>query len=135
MERPYRDKAEGWRTFAGIMLFLVGALHFAQGLVMISGDEIFADGPDEAAVVIGDVTTWGWIILIIGILEALAGVGVFSRNQLARWIGVASAGLGLLAQFGVFFGGQSSFSFLVALLCTLVIYGLVLYGGEEDSPA
>lgn len=133
MHRPYADTGEGWRTFAGIMLFLVGCLHFGQGLVMISDDEIFTDGPDESAVVIGNIETWGWIILVVGILEIAAGVGIFSRNQLARWFGVVAASIGLLSQFPVFFGPQPLWSLTVVLLCAMVIYGLVVHGGPGED--
>ena len=46
-----------------------------------------------------DVTSWGWIHLIIGLIMFLLGIGIFSGNVLARTVGVGVAGLSALANF------------------------------------
>ena len=123
----------GWIIYASIMLVIVGTLNVFQGLLLIAEDEIYVTGPTETVVVIGDATTWGWVILILGTLEVLAGVGVVTRNQLARWFGIFVASVALLAQFPVFFGAYPLWSFTVVVLCALVIYGLAVYGSRNDS--
>ncbi|MDH3705023.1 MAG: hypothetical protein OES57_03105 [Acidimicrobiia bacterium] len=131
----YRDKGSGWIMYAGVMLCLVGLLNTFQGLLLIAEDEIYVTGPAETVVVIGDVATWGWVILILGILEIAAGGGVLAGNQLARWFGIFVASVALLAQFPVFFGAYPIWSFTVVILCALVIYGLAAYGAKHDAEA
>lgn len=130
----YREHGAGWVTFAGVMLFIVGSLNLMQGLVLLSGDEIYSSGSDAEAVVIGDTTTWGWVIFLIGVLEAFAGAGVLSRRQWARWFGVVVASIGLLGQFPVFFGDHPLWSLMIVAICASVVYGLVVYGGSENAP-
>jgi hypothetical protein len=127
-------EGEGWLIYAGIMLIIVGSLNFFYGLALIAKDELVVTGPNEAVVLVGDVTTWGWILLILGTLEFFAGFGVMLRNQLARWIGIIVAGLALLAQFPVFFGPHPLWSLTMVILISLVLYGLAAYGGKDNAP-
>jgi hypothetical protein len=131
----YGQRGDGWLSFSAIMLFLVGSLNVFQGLLLIAKDEIYVTGPDESVVVVGDVTTWGWVILILGVLEIVAGGGVLARHQLARWFGIFVASFALLAQFPVFFGAYPLWSFTIVILCAMVIYGLAVYGGNNDAEA
>ena len=124
---------EGWVFFAGIMLLLGGTLSFFQGLVLIAEDEIWVTGPSEQVVAVGDVSTWGWVLFVVGVLQIMAGFGVMVRNQLARWFGIGCASVAVLAQFPVFFGPYPVWSFLMVTLSVLVIYGLGAYGGRYSA--
>ena len=42
---------------------------------------------------------WGWVALIFGVLQVLAGVRVLTGNQFARWSGVAVVALNSFGQF------------------------------------
>ena len=78
------ERGEGWLLYSSIILLIVGTLNFFQGLALIAKDEILVTGSDASVVVIGNVSAWGWVILIVGILEIAAGFGVLGRVQ---WIG------------------------------------------------
>jgi len=127
------EKGEGWLFFAFVLLVVVGFFSAVLGLTMIAGDNIYVTARDNGTVVIGNVTGWGWVIFILGILEVIAGFGVLARNQVARWFGIVMATLAALAQLPVIFGPHPVYSFLVVLLSVLVIYGLAQYGGPERS--
>ncbi|HMF82148.1 MAG TPA: hypothetical protein VKI01_02645 [Acidimicrobiia bacterium] len=127
------EKGEGWLFFAFVLLVVVGFFSAVLGLTMIAGDNIYVTARDNGTVVIGNVTGWGWVIFILGILEVIAGFGVLARNQVARWFGILMATLAALAQLPVIFGPHPVYSFLVVLLSVLVIYGLAQYGGPERS--
>jgi len=83
-----QDQGEGWITFAGIMIVVLGVLNLIWGIAAIGRSSFFVG---STKLVFDDVKTWGWIMLFVGILQILAGFGVFARNQAARWFGVAIA--------------------------------------------
>ena len=89
--------AVGWAYFASIVLIIVGAFGIIDGIVAIAKKEFFVVG--EKWVFNFNVTTWGWIHLILGIVVLLAGIGILSGNVLARTIGVIVAGISAILNF------------------------------------
>jgi hypothetical protein len=71
---------EGWLTFAGIMIIVAGTLNVIWGIAAIDRSGFFVG---ETKLIFDDLRTWGWIVVIIGGLQVLAGFGVFARNHLA----------------------------------------------------
>jgi hypothetical protein len=117
----------GWITFAGIMMVILGALQAFYGVVAIVNDEWVLWGNGDAVVV--DITAWGWIHLVIGVVVVLAGLGVLAGNMLARLIGVLVAGVSLIASF-LALPLYPVWSLVVITLDVLVIWALVAHGSE-----
>jgi hypothetical protein len=65
------------------------------GIAAIANSHVFTA---HAHYVFGNLRTWGWITLIIAILQLLAAAGVLAGNQPARWFGVAVLGLSAIDQ-------------------------------------
>jgi hypothetical protein len=117
----------GWIAFAGIMMMILGALQAFYGLVAIVNDEWVLWGNGNAVVI--DITAWGWVHLIIGILVVLAGIGVLLGNVLARIVGVVVAAVSLIASF-LALPLYPVWSLVVITLDVLVIWALVAHGSE-----
>ena len=78
----YSAGAAGLTVFAAVLMIMVGVFHAAQGLVAIVNDTFYVVG--EEYVFQFDVTTWGWIHLLLGILDPGTTVaGVFTRSKTA----------------------------------------------------
>ena len=94
-----REVAAGWGTaFAGAMMMIVGLFQFFQGLVaVVNGNQFFVTTPNYVFQI--NVTTWGWIHLILGAVIAVAGLFIFTGNIVARSLGMVLAGLQALANF------------------------------------
>src|SRR5262245_50155258 len=69
--------AVGGIVFAASMLTLVGVFQVIAGLVAIFNDEFFVVTKNYTFDL--DVTVWGWIHLIVGILMLFVGFGLFGR--------------------------------------------------------
>jgi hypothetical protein len=117
----------GWAVFAGFVLLVVGSLDALWGLAAILEDKNVIVGGN--GVIISDATTWGWVYLILGLLVAATGVGLFAGNQTARWAGVFFVSLNAIAQI-VWFPAAPLWAFLIIILDVLIIYGLTA-GWEE----
>ena len=76
MSQQRSSGAVGFTMFAAIMMILIGAFHALAGLSGIIKDNFYAVTPNY--VLKFDVTTWGWIHLIFGIIIVLAGFALFS---------------------------------------------------------
>jgi hypothetical protein len=76
-----------------------------------------------------DVTTWGWVHLIAGILVLIAGWSLFSGATWARVVGITLALISAIANFASI-PYYPFWSILIIVLDVLVIWALAAYGGE-----
>jgi hypothetical protein len=76
-----------------------------------------------------DLTTWGWVHLLVGIVVFLAGIGLLSGNVLARAIAVIVASVGIIANF-LFIPAYPVWALTVIAVNVFVIYALTAHGRE-----
>lgn len=128
--QSYADEEQGagWLLFASTMLGLSGILSAIDGIVALARSKFYTA---NAVYVFSDLRTWGWIMLILGVLLIMAAGGALSGSSWARWFGIFAAGLGAIAQFMVV-QAYPLWSLIVFGCCVLVIYALAAYGGKRD---
>ena len=117
----------GWIQFAGIMMIIGGTLNAFYGLVALLNDD-WVVWQNRTAVLL-DLTGWGWIQLLLGLVVILAGIGVFTGNVLARIVAVILAAGSLVANFAVL-PVYPLWSLVVMVIDVLVIWALMAHGGE-----
>jgi hypothetical protein len=120
----------GWVTFAGVMLLILGCTNTVEGVAAVTGSDFFVT---RAHYLFGDLSSWGWVIWLIGVAQGLTGVAVLVKNQFARWLGVAFALCNALAQM-LMIQAYPFWSLALLSLDLLVMYGLVVYGGRSYRP-
>ena len=74
------DRVTGWWIFAGILLSIAGVLNIIWGIAAIAESHFVTD--TGAHYVFSSLNTWGWITLILGVLEILAGVLAVLRRRI-----------------------------------------------------
>jgi hypothetical protein len=118
-----RDERQptGWTVFAGVVLLIVGSLDALYGLAAILNNEVVIVGGN--GVIIADVTTWGWVHLVLGSIVALTGLGLFAGNPSARWAAVVVITINAIAQI-VWFPAAPLWAFMMILLDVVIIYQL-----------
>ena len=108
--------------FAGVVMFLQGTLSTLWGLAAILNDEVVTVG--GRGVVVWDFTTWGWIVLLLGVLVAAVGVGLLAHVGIARWLAVVIVAIHAVGYFGVVSAFPLWALFVIAL-DVLILYQLV----------
>src|SRR5262245_8425676 len=89
--------AGGLTLFAAVMLTVSGVLAIFRGIMALAKDAIFVATPNY--VFKFDVTGWGWIHLILGIVATLTGIALFKAPMWARITGIVIAALLLISSF------------------------------------
>lgn len=117
----------GWIMFASVMMIIGGTLNAIHGLVAIVNDEWVVWG--ERTSLYLDLTTWGWLHLVVGIAVVLAGIGLLSGNVLARAIAVFIAGLAIIGNF-LWLPAYPLWSLTIIAISVFVIYALTAHGRE-----
>ena len=128
-ETQNRDMT-GWAgmvIFAGTLLLLVGGFNVIYGLVALFKDQVLVT--TKTGLVAFDVTTWGWITLIIGIIQILVGFGLFGGQTWARVAGVIVAVLNGFNHIS-FLQAQPVWSTIIIAIDVLIIYALTAHGRE-----
>ncbi len=115
---------------AGILLVLVGFFHVVQGLVdLINGDFY---GVTANWVFRFNVTTWGWLHIVGGVIALLAGFGLFTGSVLARTVAVIVAVVSTVASF-MWLPYYPFWSILIIAFDLLVIWSLTAHGRDIVS--
>jgi hypothetical protein len=114
--------------FAAIMLLVVGLFNVIDGIAAIANSHVFVA---NAHYVFGDLRAWGWVVLILGLLQLLAGGGVMVGNRAARWFGIAVIGLNLVAQL-FFIPAYPFWALTIIAFDVLALYGLCVYGSRAN---
>jgi hypothetical protein len=123
--------AVGFILFAAIMMIMVGVFQAIQGLVGIFENEFYV--PTRNYIFQLDATSWGWTHLILGVLVAFAGWGLFSGRTWARTVAIILAVLSAISNF-LFIPYYPFWSLLIITLDVLVIWAVAAHGGDLREP-
>ena len=121
----------GLVVFAAILLAVIGCFNLIYGIAAIANAHVFVA---NAHYVFGTLRAWGWITLIIGVVQLLAAAGVFTGNQLARWVGVAVLGLNAIDQM-FFLPAYPFWSLTIIAMDVVALWGLCAYGSRQNIEA
>ena len=130
VETEVEDKnmwAVGWSAFAAITLVLVGAGALIEGVVALVDDEFYVVG--EEWVFEFDLTTWGWIHIILGVALVASGIGVLFANVVARTVGVIVAALAMISNFA-WMPYYTLWSITLIAISVAVIWALTVHGRD-----
>lgn len=117
----------GWVVFAGIMLMIAGILNIIWGIAAISNSKFFTA---NATYILSSLHTWGWIVLIIGVLELFAAFSIWAGGEYGRWFGIVVASLNAIGAL-MSIGAYPFWALCLFGIDILVIYGLAAYGGRR----
>jgi hypothetical protein len=124
-------RGSGWVTFAAVMLGVAGVWNAIDGILAIADSRVYTG---HATLVFSSLNTWGWIVLILGILQLLAAGALVGGSELARWFGISVAGLNAIGQL-LFVPVYPWWAIAMFTLDILIIYGLAVYAGARLRPA
>ena len=132
-EARRHDEGHGYGLglFASILLVVIACFNLIYGIAAIANSHVFTA---HAHYVFGNLKTWGWITLIIGILQLLAALGVLAGNQLARWFAVVVLGLNAIDQM-FFISAYPFWSVIIIAMDVVALYGLCAYGSRRNLEA
>ena len=120
----------GRAVFAAILLLIAGILNIIYGFGAVGDASFFVHNTQY---VFSNLHTWGWITVILGVIEVFAGLSLLAGGTFGRVIGIAAASLGALGALLSVGGAYPFWSLGVFALCVIIIHGLVVYGEPETT--
>ena len=129
--RHAQGRGFGMVVFAAILMSVISFFNMLYGIAAIANSHIFVA---NAHYVIGDLRAWGWVTLILSVLQLIAAGGVLMGNQLARWFAVAVVAINAIEM--MFFLPAYPFWALIIIAVDIVaLWGLCAYGSRENLDA
>ena len=125
------DRGAGWLLFAGLMIVMVGILNVIYGIAAIDNANFFVANQKY---ILSDLSTWGWVTLVLGVLQIVAAFSIWSGGGFGRWFGIGVAGLNAIAAL-MSLPGYPFWSLAIFTVDILIIYGLAAYGAQGRPTA
>ena len=122
-------RGAGSAIFVAILLLIAGILNVLYGSAAISNAN-FYDGTQYA---FSSLHTWGWITVLLGVIQLTAGVSLFGGGAYGRVIGIFAASIGAIGSLFAIGGPHPFWAVGVFAICLICIHGLVVLGEPERT--
>ncbi len=116
----------GWIGFAGCLVLVIGLATFIEGLIAVIRGQYYV--LTSSQIIVFDVKTWGWIMIIWGIIIALAGLGLLAGAGWARWFTIIVGIVNFFTQLGFLGASQYTlWSLTILTLTVIMLYALLVH--------
>jgi hypothetical protein len=122
------DVGSGWIAFAGAYLLVAGLMNVIWGIVALSNKSAFT----ESGLVWSTLDTWGWIAIVTGGLQGIAGLMVLARQFAGQWLAGVLAVVGIFVSF-FSLGAYPIWSVIALATNGLVLWAVTAHGDEFDD--
>ncbi|WP_433561243.1 DUF7144 family membrane protein [Nocardia sp. CA-151230] len=116
--------AAGTTIAAGILLLVVGVLSILQGISAVASDNLLVVGYDYVYKM--NTTGWGWIHIVLGIIEIVVAIGLLRGTTWGRVAALIMAALSIVENF-LWIPYYPAWSLLIIALDVVVIWAISTY--------
>ncbi len=122
-------RGAGRAMFVAILLIIAGTLNIIYGIGAISDAHFFTNS--GTVYVFSSLHTWGWITLLLGIIQLTAGFSLMGGGTYGRTIAIIAATLGAIGALLEVGGAYPWWSLGIFALCVIILHGLFVLGEPE----
>jgi len=119
----------GSALFVGILLMVAGVLNIIYGIAAVGDASFYVN---DTQFVFSSLHTWGWITIILGVIELTAAFSLFGGGAYGRFVGLFAATLGAIGALLNVGGAHPWWSLGVFAICLVCIHGLVVLGEPQE---
>ncbi len=127
---PQRTGWVGWIYFAAVAMIISGILNIINGLVAVFNDDWVVYTNREALLL--DISGWGWLHLLVGIVVLVSGIGITKGHIAARVVAVIGVSISLIANF-IFLPAYPFWSIVIIIVDMLILWALIVHGDELEA--
>ena len=124
-------KGVGRAVFVAILLLIIGVLNIIYGIAAIGNAHFF----NNTQYVFSSLHTWGWITVIVGVIQLTGGFSLITGGGYGRLIGIIAATIGAFESLLSIGGTHPWWSLAIFALCIYILHGLIVLGEEQPARA
>jgi len=128
--RGWAMRGAGRSYFVATLLLIAGVINSVYGIAAISNSKIWAG---ETRFVFSDLHTWGWITLIIGVVQIIAAFSLYGGQTFGVVVGIFAATIGAIGALMDVGGAHPWWALGVFALCVICLKGLLAFGSEAHE--
>jgi hypothetical protein len=121
-------RGAGRAVFAATLLLIAGTINVIYGIGALDDANVFVQ---DTRFIFSNLSTLGWVLIILGIIQLTGGFSLFAGNTYGRVIGIAAATIGAVGALASIGAGYPWWSLGVFALCLYVLHGLIVFGEDE----
>jgi hypothetical protein len=114
--------------FTAILLMIVGIINIIYGIGALDDANIFVN---DTRFVLDDLSTLGWVLIILGVIQLTGGFSLAAGNTYGRVIGIIGGTLGAIGALLSIGGNNPWWSLAVFALCVYIVHGIMVFGEDE----
>lgn len=122
-------RGAGSALFVGILLMVAGILNIIYGIAAVGDSNFYVN---DTQFVFSNLHAWGWITIILGVIQLTASFSLFAGNAYGRVIGILAASFGAIGALLNVGGAHPWWSLGVFAVCLVCIHGLAVLGEPEN---
>lgn len=88
------ERVTGWWLFAGVLLLVAGIANLFYGIAAVGNSTFMGQ---NVTLIASDLNTYGWVIIVLGVVQLTAGASLFGGGGWGRFVGIIAAGLNAIA--------------------------------------
>ncbi|WP_323098228.1 hypothetical protein [Intrasporangium sp. YIM S08009] len=122
-------RGTGGAAFAATLMIIGGGFGILQGIALLAKGDFYVQ--PKGYFINASASTWGWILLVVGLIVVAAGFGVLSGAFWARWLGIIFVSLQAFGNF-LFIPVQPYWSSILVLVDLWIIHSLFVHRRVRD---
>jgi hypothetical protein len=123
-------RGAGRVAFTGFLLLTVGTINIIYGIGALDDANIFVN---DTRFVLDNLNTMGWVLIILGAIQLIAGFSLLAGNTFGRVIGILGGSLGAIGALLSIGANNPWWSLAVFALCVYIVHGLIIFGEDERA--
>ena len=120
----------GSALFVGILLMIAGFLNIIYGIAAVGNSHFYLN---DTTYLFLSLHTWGWITIILGVIQLTGSVSLFGGGGYGRVVGIVAATLGAIGALLDIGGAHPWWAIGVFAICLVCIHGLAVLGEPETT--
>jgi hypothetical protein len=115
---------------AATLLLIVGTLNILYGFGALDGANIFTD---DQRYILTNLNTLGWVLIVLGLIQLVAGFSLIAGNAFGRVIAIIAGSLGAIGALLSIGGSYPWWSLAIFFLCVYIVHGIFIFGDDERA--